>query len=82
MHLVLHFGKWNLRIDHEIGREMMERAARFYRHVDSALVQHSDRDAISLQTTLTAVFGAGRDLFLPMSVIPGRICSGMVICCG
>jgi protein phosphatase len=64
MHLLLHFGKWNLRIDDQIAQEVMERAERFYRHIDSAVVNQSLKgQAPGLQTTLTAVFGAGRDLF-------------------
>jgi serine/threonine protein phosphatase PrpC len=64
MHLVLRFGKWNLRVNDEIGREIMERAQRFYRYVDASLLSHGLKsDTPSAQTTLTAVFGAGRDLF-------------------
>lgn len=64
MHLVLHFGKWNLRIDDQIAQEVMERAERFYRHIDSAVVHERLKgQAPGLQTTLTAVFGAGRTLF-------------------
>src|SRR5215217_1541500 len=40
MHLVLHFGRWNLRVNDEIGREIMERAQRFYRYVDASLLHH------------------------------------------
>jgi serine/threonine protein phosphatase PrpC len=64
VHLMLHFGKWNLRIDDQIAREVLARAERFYRHVDSAVVHQSTKGPVTgLQTTLTAVFGAGRDLF-------------------
>ncbi len=64
MHLVLHFGKWNLRIDDQIAQEVIQRAERFYRHIDSAVVNQSLKGPVpGLQTTLTAVFGAGRDLF-------------------
>ena len=37
VYLVRHFGKWNLRIDDAIAREIMARAERFYRHVDSTV---------------------------------------------
>jgi protein phosphatase len=60
--LVLHFGKWNLRIDNRIAEEIMGRAKRLYRHVDSIVVSEG-RKGQRLQTTLTAVFGAGSDLF-------------------
>jgi len=64
VHLILHFGKWNLRIDDQIAQEVMDRAERFYRHVDSAVVHQGMKGPVTgLQTTLTAVFGAGRDLF-------------------
>jgi len=64
LHLVRHFGKWNLRIDSGIAREIMDRAELFYRHVDSTVVHESLTGAVpGLQTTLTATFGAGRDLF-------------------
>jgi protein phosphatase len=65
MHLVLHFGKWNLRvINDKIAQEIMGRAERFYRHVDSAVAHHGTTGAMPrLQTTLTATYGAGKDLF-------------------
>jgi serine/threonine protein phosphatase PrpC len=63
MHLVLHFGKWNLRFDNEIADEVMNRAMRFYRHVDSTLAYRGRDRPLSLQTSMTAVFGAGTDLF-------------------
>jgi protein phosphatase len=64
MSLVLMFGKWNLRIDEAIAQEIMNRALRFVRHTDSALA-HDNRQpgAVPLRTALTAVWGAGRDLF-------------------
>ena len=42
----------------------MDRAERFLRHVDSAVVYEGAARGLSQpQTTLTAVFGAGHDLF-------------------
>ena len=62
--MVLYFGKWNLRIDSLVAREIMGRAERFYRHVDAAVASESLTGPTSgLQTTLTALFGSGRDLF-------------------
>ena len=61
--LVLHFGKWNLRVDDLVAREIMSRAERFYRHVDAAVAYEGVSGQSSLQTTLTATFGAGRDMF-------------------
>jgi len=62
--LVRHFGKWSLRIDAATARELMARAERFYRHVDSTVMaERRTGTERPDQTTLTAVFGAGRDLF-------------------
>jgi len=64
VHLVRVFGKWNLRINDAIAQDIMQRAERFYRQVDVAVAEESYRTSTpGLQTTLTAVFGAGRDLF-------------------
>jgi protein phosphatase len=65
MHLVLHFGKWNLRIINDrVAQEVMGRAARFYRHVDGTVAHHGMSGTTPVpQTTLTATFSAGRDLF-------------------
>jgi len=63
VHLVIYFGRWNVRIDDDIAREIMDRAERFYRGVDSTLV-HRSPEGDRLQTTLTAAFSAGHDLFL------------------
>jgi PPM family protein phosphatase len=64
LHLILNFCKWNLRVDDQIAQEIMERAERFYRHVDSAVVHAGTAEELKQpQTTLTSVFGAGRDLF-------------------
>lgn len=63
VHLVVNFGKWNLRIDDAVAEEVMERAGRFYRGVDSTLVQAGHISSLELPTTLTAVFFAGSELF-------------------
>ena len=63
MKLVLHFGRWNLRIDSSIAHEIMDRAEGFYRHVDSTVMYEGVTSGRRLETTLTAVFGAGTDLF-------------------
>jgi protein phosphatase len=65
LHLVLHFGKWNLRIINDrVAHEVMRRAERFYQHVDLAVSDLAAAAGPSRpQTTLTAVFGTGRDLF-------------------
>src|SRR6185369_13801527 len=38
-HLGLHFGKWNLRINERVAREVTERAERFYQSVGEAVVE-------------------------------------------
>jgi protein phosphatase len=64
VHLVRQFGKWRLRIDDTVAREIMDRAEGFFRHIDSALVQQGRTNPSErMQTALTAVFSAGRDLF-------------------
>ena len=63
VHLALSFGKWNLRIDVPVAEEVMDRADRFYRAVDATLLQAGQDSSRALQTTLTAVFTAGADLF-------------------
>jgi PPM family protein phosphatase len=62
MYMVVNFGKWNLRIDDAIAEEVMDRAGRFYRGIDSTLVQAGRHSSGELPTTLTAVFFAGSEL--------------------
>ena len=63
VHLAIYFGPGHVRVDAAIADEMLERAARFYKGVDAALSQvgYSRHDV--LQTTLTVVYTAGRELF-------------------
>ena len=61
-HLAASFGRWHIRVNEPIAEEMMDRALRFFRGVDSSLLQASQSDRY-LQTTMTAVFTAGADLF-------------------
>ena len=63
VHLALSFGRWHVRIDEPIAEEVMDRADRFYRAVDATLLQAGQDSSRALQTTLTAVFTAGADLF-------------------
>jgi protein phosphatase len=64
VYLIRYFGKWNLRVDETTARDIMARVERFYRHVDGAVAEQrrSTGEPVE-QTTLTATFGAGRDLF-------------------
>jgi serine/threonine protein phosphatase PrpC len=64
VYLVRHFGKWSLRVDDLVAQELIARVERFYRHVDSTVRYRRDTAVPQPdQTTLTAVFGAGHDLF-------------------
>jgi PPM family protein phosphatase len=62
-HLAIHFGKWNVRINEPVAEEVMDRAERFYKNVDSALVQAGQGSPAGLQTTLTVAYAAGNELF-------------------
>jgi serine/threonine protein phosphatase PrpC len=64
-HLLLHFGKWNARIDPRTAEEVMARAKRFYRIVDETvtLTGLEYPQLAGMGTTLTAVFSAGDALF-------------------
>jgi PPM family protein phosphatase len=61
--LAIDFGKWHVRVNEPIADEMMDRAERFYRSVDSVLRTSGDSCTPALQTTLTAVYTAGSELF-------------------
>ena len=61
-HQMVHFGKWNLRVDEPVANEIIDRAHRFFKNVDAALLDAADGNPAGLQTTLTAVFSAGSDL--------------------
>lgn len=64
--LGLQFGKWNLRINEEITREVTERAERFYQSVGEAVLEEgrADPSLRGMGTTLTGAFSAGSDLFV------------------
>lgn len=65
-HLGLQFGKWNLRINPQIAREVTERAERFYQRVGQAVIEEAraDPSKTGMGTTLTGAFSAGNDLFV------------------
>jgi protein phosphatase len=65
-HLVIHFGKWNVRVDAPTAAEIMERAEWFYGRVHEAVVQRSRAHPIlsGMATTLTGIYSAGDELFL------------------
>ena len=61
--LTISYGKWNLRIDEPVAEEVMDRAERFYRGIDSTLLQASRTRLLNLQSALTVVYSAGQELF-------------------
>jgi PPM family protein phosphatase len=63
VHLATYFGRWHLRVDEPIAEEMLDRAKRFYRGVDATIRKASLQSPRGLQTTLTAVYTAGAELF-------------------
>src|SRR6202022_2712707 len=65
-HLGLQFGKWNLRINEKIAREVTERAEHFYQRVGEVVIEEgrADPSLKGMGTTLTAAFSAGNDLFV------------------
>jgi protein phosphatase len=64
--LGLRFGRWNLRIDDETAKEVMERAEYYYKRVHDVVAERasSDPTARGMGTTLTLAFTAGNELFL------------------
>jgi PPM family protein phosphatase len=65
-HLLLHFGRWNLRVDPLTAQEIMARAERFYRRVDETVTEAGleARELTGMGTTLTAAYSAGDELFV------------------
>jgi protein phosphatase len=65
-HLVLHFGRWNLRIDPETASGVIARAQRFYSGVDKQLAEAAlDSPELSgMRAAMTAAFSAGDSLFV------------------
>ena len=61
--LAINFGRWNVRVNEPIADEMMDRAERFYRGVDATLRQAGRNRHGDLETTVTAVYSAGTELF-------------------
>jgi protein phosphatase len=66
LQLVLHFGKWNVRINETTAWDVAQRAERFYRKVDETVSEASlQHPALAgMSTTLTAAFSAGDELFV------------------
>jgi PPM family protein phosphatase len=65
-HLVLHFGKWNLRVDPRTAAEIVERAEWYYAQMDAAVAAkaRSSPALTHMTTALTMTYSAGDDLFV------------------
>ena len=62
-HLVLHYGRWNLRVDPRIADEVIQRGLHFYRSIDE-LVTETAQETSGRGTTLTVAYIADDTLFL------------------
>lgn len=64
--LVLHYAKWNVRVNEQTAWEFVERAERFYRKVDETVTEasHQHPALAGMGTTLTAACSAGDELFV------------------
>ena len=64
LQLALRFGRWQVRVDNLLAPDIIERITRFYRQIDSALVNVNRMGTVApLHSTLTAAVSGGRDLF-------------------
>jgi len=63
VHLAIYFGKSHVRVDEPVAEEMMDRAFRFYRSIDSTLLQAGSDRPLGLRSALTMVYSAGQELF-------------------
>ncbi len=63
---MLHFGKWNLRVNERTVWEIVQRAERFYEKVGEEVTDASRQHPglAGMSTTLTAAFSAGDELFV------------------
>jgi protein phosphatase len=66
MQLVLHYGRWNVRVNERTAWEIVQRAERFYRKVDETVTEASQQhpSLSGMSTTLTAACSAGDELFV------------------
>jgi PPM family protein phosphatase len=64
--LVLHYGKWSIRVNERTAWEFVQRAERFYRKVDQTVTEASQTHPAlaGMSTTLTAACSAGDELFV------------------
>jgi serine/threonine protein phosphatase PrpC len=65
-HLVLHFGRWNLRVDPRTAEEIIERAEWYYAQIDAAIAAKAAASPVlaNMTTALTMTYSAGDELFV------------------
>jgi PPM family protein phosphatase len=65
-HVLMHYGRWNLRVDAKVAESMTERAEWYYLRADAAVFAQSRTNPLmsGMSTTLTAAYSAGEDLFV------------------
>ncbi len=59
----VHFGKWNVRIDEPVADDVMDRAARFFKNVDAALLDAARRQPRGAADDADGGPHAGNELF-------------------
>lgn len=66
VHLVLHYGRWNVRIDQKTAFDVIERLDWCYGQVADAVVRKSRSapELAGMATTMTAAYSGGDDLFI------------------
>jgi protein phosphatase len=66
INIILHVPDWILRLDEEHAQKIMERAAKYYRQVNAALVERARLEPRlrGMGTTMTAAYSLGDDLFV------------------
>ena len=65
-HLVVHFGKWNVRIDQNTATDVFERAEWYYSQIDAAVRARAQTspELKCMTTALTAAYSTGDELFV------------------
>ncbi len=66
VHMMIHYGHWNLRVDPRTAAQVTERLEWTYGRVNEAVQRHSRAtpELTNMATTLTAACSAGDDLFI------------------
>ena len=66
VHLALHYGRWNVRVDSRAAFDIIERLDRAYVRADEVVKRHArtSRHLHGMATRLTAAYSAGDELFV------------------